>query len=158
MTNKITPVVVAVDDRYNDNNGAYQIAYLWDGETVYTEGGIYCDKVYTVNCSVEQKEAAINWKIENTELSIPYNKYCYGGRGARTYIGCTIKLAKSRKAPNKVELKVTAFHESYYDGYYNQHVGEKITVTDGNNSWVVSSNCIAEVVKGVKDIVYWAQK
>lgn len=157
--NKLSkPVVVSVDECYNENNGSYQVAYLWDGESVTTEGGIYCNKLYSVDCTPEQLQSAIEWQRENTPLTIPYNKYCYNRLGAHTYIGCVVKLKRSRLAPNGVELTVTDFHESYYCQRFNQTVTEKITVTDGNESWVVSSGCIADVVRGVKEYVYWADK
>ena len=150
-------VVVAVDERYNDNNGAYQDVYLWDGESVTMAGGMYCSKVYSVNCTPEQFEAAKQWQRDNTPETIPYNKYCYNRLGAQTWIGCIVKLARSRKAPNKTPLRVTAFHEAYYDTRYNNQVVEQVTVTDGQQSWTVSSNCINELVQGVKDYVYWAE-
>ena len=157
MTKLNTPVVVAVDERYNDNNGAYQDVYVWDGETVSMIGGMYCNKTYSVNCTADQFEAAKQWQRDNTPETIPYNKYCYNRRGAQTWIGCVVKLARSRKAPNKVELRVTDFHEAYYDTRFNNHVAEQVTVTDGQQSWTVSSNCINELVKGVKEYVYWAE-
>lgn len=153
MENSI--VVVAVDDKWNENNGAYQVAYLWDGESVTTAGGMYCNEVYHVNCTDEQFEAAKAWQIENTERSIPRNKYCYNMLGANTYIGCKVKLARSRKAPNKTVLTVTDFHESYFSEKFNNRVPEQFTVTDGVDSWTVSTGCLAEVVEGVKQYPSW---
>jgi len=34
-----TLVCVGTSERYNDNNGAYTMFYMFDGETVITEGG-----------------------------------------------------------------------------------------------------------------------
>lgn len=151
-----TQIIVAVDECYNDNNGSYQVAYIWDGKSVSTIGGMYDNKHYSVNCTEEQFLAAKLWQRENTPETIPFNKYCYNRLGANTFIGCIVKLARSKKAPNKTELKVTDFHESYYDSRFNQHVTEKVTVTDGVTSWIVSTNCINEIVKGVKEYVFWA--
>ena len=148
-------IVVAVDECYNDNNGAYQIVYVWDGEKVSTTGGMYCSDNYSVNCTSEQFEAARAWQIENTPETVPFNKYCYGGRGADTYIGCKIKLARSRKAPNKTVLTVTGFHESYYSERFNSLVPEQFTVTDGEEKWTVSTGCFAELVEGVKEYPRW---
>lgn len=150
-------VIVAVDECYNDNNGAYQVAYVWDGESVSTLGGMYDNTHYSVNCTDAEFAAAKAWQRANTPETIPFNKYCYNRLGANTFIGCIVKLARSRKAPNSVELKVTEFHESFYDSRYNQYVPERITVTDGTSSWIVSSGCINELVKGVKEYVFWAQ-
>lgn len=156
MAKLLTPVVVAVAEMYNDNNGAYQDVWLWDGEQVTISGGMYCNKVYSVNCTTDQFEAAKAWQRENTAETIPYNKYCYNRLGAQTFLGCIVQLKGSRKAPNKTDLTVIEFHESYYDNRYNQHVTEKVTVTDGQESWTVSSNCIDKLVKGVKEYVFWA--
>lgn len=120
-------------------------------------GGMYCNKIYTVNCTPEEFEAAKQWERDNTKETIPYNKYCYNRLGANTFLGCIVTLKGSRKAPNKTPLTVIKFHEAYFDKRYNQHVTEKVTVTDGVTSWDVSSNCIHELIKGVKEYVYWAE-
>lgn len=151
------PVIVAVEEKYNDNNGSYQVAYTWNGEKVERVGGMYCNKYYSVNCTAEQFQAAKQWERDNTAETIPYNKYCYNRLGAQTFLGCVVTLKGSRKAPNKTPLTVIQFHEAYFDKRWNQHVTEKVTVTDGITSWEVSSNCINELIKGVKEYVYWAE-
>lgn len=148
-------IVVAVDDKWSENNGAYQTAYIWDGKSVSTAGGMYCEEVYKVNCTDEQFKAAKDWQIKNTERTIPRNKYCYNMAGAYTYIGCKVKLSRSRKAPNKTVLTVTDFHESYFSEKFNNRVPERFTVTDGVDSWTVSTGCLAEVVEGVKEYPLW---
>lgn len=150
----MTSVCVAIDEKYSDNNGAYQIAYFWDGISVSVGGGMYDGAVYSVNCTPEQKQAAIDWMQSNCQLTANWNKYCYGGLGAFTYIGCIVKLARSRKAPNGVDLKVLDFYESRWEGSYK--VSEQVKVTDGDNVWIVSSSCISELVKGIKDLPFWA--
>lgn len=147
-------VCVAVDDKYSDNNGPYQVAYFWDGEKVEQRGGMYDHAVYSADCTDAQLKAAAEWMIANTSESANWNKYCYGGRGANTYIGCTVKLTRSRIAPNNTPLKVIAFYESEYNGSYK--TPERVVVTDGHERWAVSSGCIKELVKGIKDVVYWA--
>lgn len=153
-----TPVCIATDDRYDDSMGSYTVFYFWDGEKVTIEGGMYSDlafNAYEVNATLEQKVQASEWYVKNTEKGVNYNKYCYNGRGANTYIGCIVKLKRSRKAPNNVNLKVTDFFEGGYCSRYNQEVTEKVEVTDGENTWVVSSNCINEVVEGVIELPFW---
>lgn len=151
-----TPVCVARDDRYSDNNGAWSELYMFDGERVWKEGSMY-DHVSerSVNATLEQiVDASAVYMNQQTE-GYNYNKYCYNMRGANTFVGCIVTLSRSRKAPNNTELTVTNFHESYYDSRYNQHVSEKITISDGTSYWTVSSNCIANVVKGVKEKPFW---
>ena len=152
-------VIVAVDDLYTDNNGAYQVAYVWDGERVSQVGGMYDSNVYRVTATPEQIKAAAEYAKAEAEANTTnnWNKYCYNGRGAYTFINCIVTLKRSRKAPNKIPLKVIDFLESGYNARFNNHVGERIEVTDGETSWVVSSNCIDEVVKGVVKYPFWLQ-
>lgn len=154
----ITPVCIATEDRYDESMGSYTVFYLWDGERVTIEGGLYSDlsfDAYEVNATLDQKIQASKWYVENTEKGLNYNKYCYNGRGANTYIGCIVRLKGSRKATNNVNLKVTDFFEGGYCSRYNQKITEKVEVTDGENTWVVSSSCINEVVERVHDLPFW---
>ena len=151
-------VCIAIDHLYDDSMGDYAVFYLWDGEKVYTEGGMYSgvrSDAYEVNATREQIAAASAAYIESAPETYNYNKYCYGRRGCNTFIGCIVKLHRSRKAPNNTDLTVVDFHEAYYCNRYNQHVPEKLTVTDGVSTWAVSSNCIKTVVKGVKEKPFW---
>ena len=152
-------VIVAVEDMYNDNNGAYQIAYLWDGERVEQVGGVYDQVMYCVNATPEQIKAASEWAKANAEANPTnnWNKYCYGGRGADTFIDCIVTLKRSRKAPNIVPLKVVNFLEDVYDERFNNYTGERVEVTDGENNWVVSSGCINEVIKGFVKYPFWVK-
>lgn len=151
-------VCIAIDHKYDDSMGAYSVFYFWDGQNVSTKGGMYSGlafNAFEVNATHEQVIEASAAYMETVPETYNYNKYCYGRRGCNTFIGCIVKLHRSRKAPNSTELKVTEFHEAYYCKRYNQHVPEKITVTDSVNSWTVSSNCIKEVVKGIKEKPFW---
>lgn len=152
-------VIVAVEEKYSDNNGNYQIAHVWNGECVTQIGGVYDSNVYSVNATPEQFKAASEWAKANAEANPTnnWNKYCYGGRGADTFIDCIVTLKRSRKAPNKIPLKVVNFLENVYDARFNNYTGERIEVTDGYNNWVVSSGCINEVIKGHVDYPFWAQ-
>lgn len=156
--NKI--VCVAVDHKYSDNNGAWSEFYLFDGVNVWTEGGMYSDlayNTYEVDASHEQiVEAA---KIANAKKSPTnnYNKYANNRSGAYTYVGCIVKLSRSRKAPNKRDLKVVAFHDRFFNSHFNSWVNESIDLIDeeGNRYDSVSTNCISEVVQGVIENEWW---
>lgn len=154
-------VLVAVDERYNDNDGAYDIAIVWTGtKVVHFRNNGYVQEFHThgvPRANEEQKQAAIDYEIANTEESNNWNKYCYGGRGADTYIGCIVTLQRSRKAPNKTPLEVVDFEQEYYNEYYNNRSPERIAVlVDGSKVWV-STGCIKEVVKGVKKLPFWCK-
>ena len=148
-------VIVAVDDKYSDNNGAWQVAYVWNGERVSVTGGPYDDQVYKVDASEEQIREASEWMKKNTKPTVPFNKYCYQGRGANTYIGCLVTLKRSRKAPNGTPLCVRAFIEGGYDKMYHRYTPEQVVVSDGEQEWVVSSGCIHDVIQGVVELPFW---
>lgn len=151
-------VCIAKDDKYDDSMGAYTLFYLWDGEQVMVEGGIYSGlpyNTYEVNATHEQKVAASQAYMDAQKEGFNFNKHCYSGRGAYTFIGCVVELSRSRKAPNKTPLEVIAFFEGGYDSRYNHDRPEQVTVTDGENNWIVSSSCINKVIKGVKEKPFW---
>jgi hypothetical protein len=157
MSNNI--VCLAVDHKYSENNGAYSIFYMWDGEKVFTEGGIYSDlayDAYNVNASKDELLAASEHMREVTPFTNSYSKYANNMRGAYTFVGCVVKLARSRKAPNGVELLVVDFHDRYFSNAFGCWVDEKITVQDSNKTtYTVSIGCIKEVVKGAQELPFW---
>lgn len=134
-------IVLAREEKYNDNNGAFSLAYLWDGKKVsiknYANGydGLYHDH-YKVNATDEQKKSAVEWYI-NTAQNI-----------SGDITGCVVILKRSRKAENKKELTVLDWMPSGYDGDYWKD--EQIKVIGKNNDEVwVSANCIDKYVKGL---------
>ena len=143
-------VVVGIDDRYNDNDGAYHLAHVWDGQSVivhnYANGynkGAYYDA--EVNATVEQKMEAAEWWRDNCKET-------------ENYWDCVVVLQRSRKAPNKVPLKVVSYDAGGYNGYYNQHDPEQIQVEiekDADYAWV-NASCVKQVIKGRDP--FWAPK
>lgn len=156
------PVCLAADHKYDDSMGAYTVFWLFDGESVYTEGGMYSNlgfNHYTVNATVEQKKQALAIHMATVPETHNYNKYANSGRGAYTFVGCTVKLARSRKAPNKKDLKVVGFNDRYYNDFFGNWVDETVDLIDtvtGDTYNNISINCIKEVVKGVKEEPFWA--
>ncbi len=150
-----TPVCVAVDHKYSENTGAWSEFIFFDGVSVTIEGGIYSDlgyNAYSVDATIEQIVEAAKVANKNTQETFNYNKYS----GKATFIGCTVILKGSRKAPNKVELLVTDFNEGYFDNINYRKVSDTIRVQLPDNTFVdVSVTCIKEVVKGVKINVWW---
>lgn len=140
-------VVVAIDHKYNDNDGAYSVAWVWDGVELVCEAYAngYNQRSFedaSVDASQEQivgaAEAFAVGKLDLGKSALSqYN----------TYIGCTVKLKRSRKAPNKVELLVVDHKDSYWD-YLGRRVDAQVCVcVEGQNTWT-STGCIDEVVKG----------
>lgn len=147
-------VCVAVDRKYDDLMGVYNVAYLWDGEKVSMEGGIYQDTDYnSVTASLEERRAASVWVEANTEESGNYNKYAR----CNTYVGCVVTLKRSRKAPNKKPLLVVDFQDRYYSNAFRTWVDEKVIVLDQetDTEYTVSYGCINELVKGIKNLPFW---
>lgn len=141
-------VVVAIDHKYNDNDGAYSVAWVWDGETLTSESYAngYNNRSFEdaeVDASFLQiQEAAEAFAIGKFDLSKShFTQYS-------TFIGCTVKLKRSRKAPNNVELLVMGHADSYYDHANNRRVDAQTAVNvEGVKVWV-SQGCVNEIVKG----------
>tara|TARA_Y100000310_G_C20233141_1_gene601199 strand:+ start:120 stop:590 length:471 start_codon:yes stop_codon:yes gene_type:complete len=143
-----TPVCVKMQECYTDNNGAFNVYYMWDGEKVYNDGGTQAGFIYqNVDATKQQKIDAANWVYANTKED---DNEC-------TYVGCVVILQRCRKAPNKTPLKVLDFAEGYYNEY-NRYVVEQILVEleDSTSVWV-SYSCIKEMVKGVKKVETWVE-
>lgn len=145
-------VVVAVDHKYNDNDGAYSIAVVWDGSVAvshnYSNGynGVKFDAAVK-DATDEQVKAAAEWYI-NT-----YKDISEDHRGNPTFIGCTVTLSRSRKAPNKTPLKVTKYAAGGYNKRYGCWDQPKVCVdVQGQPVWV-SVGCISEVLQG--DTPWW---
>ncbi len=155
-------VCLAVDHKYDDSMGAYSIFWLFDGEDVFTEGGMYSGlpyNHYVVNATQDQKDKALAIYTESQIETHNYNKYANNGRGAYTFVGCIVKLARSRKAPNKKDLKVINFNDRYYNSFYGNWVDETVDLIDestGETYQNISINCIKDVVKGIKELPFWA--
>ena len=149
-------VCIAVSDGYDDSMGAYLVNYFFDTESkeVSTTGGIYSDEPRArIDATKEQIIEAEKHYMEALGESHNYNKYA----GCNTYVGCIVKLKRSRKAPNKTALKVVGFHDAYYDSRFNNRVSPKVDVLlDDETTVTVNINCIDEVVKGIKEKPFWA--
>ncbi|MCG9575410.1 hypothetical protein L1D14_04085 [Vibrio tubiashii] len=139
-------VVVGIDHRYNDNDGAYSIAHIWTGNGIrqvnYANGynnGSFQDA--EINASQSQIDAAADWYINNVK-DLSYRD------GSYTYLGCVVLLARSRKAPNNQPLKVCGYLKGGYSEKYGHWVNDSIQVEicDNNFTWV-STGCIKKIVK-----------
>lgn len=152
----IGSVVVAIDHKYNENDGAYSVAWVWDGETLSHES--YANGYN--NRSFEDAEVDATFlQISQAAEAYAVGKFDLGRshfNQYNTFIGCTVKLARSRKAPNKVELLVVDHADAYYDDNYNRRIdAQSAVMVEGVKVWV-SQSCINEVVKG--DYPWWAPK
>lgn len=121
-------VVVGIRHRYNDNDGAYHVAYFLsdDKKKLYTKmysdgyNGIPHDAV-SVNASEADIEIARKIYVDKN-MSMDDND---------SIIGCTVILSHSRKAPNNVELLVTNWHETQYNRF-GQKVPNTIDVQESD--------------------------
>lgn len=134
--------VVVIDERYNDNDGPFFDAYVLDNDEVH--------KV-TVRHQYHPLYGAssdlISWDLREKANEIYKSKNKDTNKGI--YVGCIVKLARSRKAPNGVELEVVGYTQRHFNHRLNRYIDETITVTDGESKWSVSIGCIKEVVKGI---------
>lgn len=146
-------VVVAIDSKYNDNDGAYHLAYVWNGETLevvnYSNGRNLAFDAAVKDATPEQvAEAAGYFAANKMDLS----KLGFD----TTYIGCTVILARSRKAPNKTPLRVVNWRKGGYNSYNNQHDPERVCVAlpDSDDVAWVNVGCIKEITRGCPP--WWA--
>lgn len=135
-------VVVGVDQCYSDNNGAFDVVHVWsEGEVVsHTLRDNDGNVTPKVNATEEQKAVAGDWMQSHSKDVNVRN-------GCATYIGCTVILQRSRKAPNKVALDVINHKDRQWNGNYMRYDEEQICVKVNDAAVWVSVGCIKEVVK-----------
>lgn len=137
-------VVVNVEDKYSDNNGAYDVVSYWDGEAIVTETLTgYTDKVTpAVNATSEQKAAAAAWYKANIQKEI--RKAC----GHKFIVGGSRKVSKG----NVVTL--LSYNEGGYDSRFNNYVSDSVTVrTAQGETYNISPNCLKTWIEGT--LPYW---
>lgn len=151
-------VIVAIDECYNDNWGSYDVIYIYDkfsnklrSEVVNGMNPLNKYSFEVDGTDEDIQKAGEIYAIEKWDLS---RQSSYNGN-ENTYIGCEVILSRSRKAPNKVPLKVTNYYPSYYDNKFNNRVPSAIMVVDKDgNEYVTSTSCIKEVIKGAYPFWY----
>lgn len=141
-------VVVAIDHRYNDNDGPYSVAWVWDGVELTCE--TYANGYNGRSFDDADVDAKTTGQILLAAEAYAVGKFDLGRlcSGSNTYIDCVVKLKGSRKAPNNVELLVVDHENSYYDSSYNRRVDAKIQVQLRDERVWVNQSCINEIVKG----------
>lgn len=138
-------VVVGIKDKYTDNNGHEISCIVWDGNTcevVKVISGYTKFTTYDVDASLSQIELAKEWWVRN---HIQQNMVLGSINDMKHLYSSTVILQRSRKAPNKVVLKVTDWHTGYVDNYGN-NIQPQVCVSNGNEKWWVSYNCVKQVV------------
>lgn len=145
-------VVVGIEHCYNDSNGSYSLAYVWNGKVIrienYANGynnGSFDDA--RVNATREEIKRAGDWYEFNQKDNA-------GG----TYVGCVVSLRRCRKAKNCVPLKVESFVRGEYNTRHGRYEGSRVFVrgVDGSENAWVSVGCIHQVLKGVRP--FWARE
>jgi len=137
-------VVVNVEGRYSDNNGAYDVVSFWDGSEITTETfGGYTDKpTPNVNATSEQKASAAAWYKANIkkETSKAYgHKFIIGG---------------SRKVAKGAIVTLLSYNEGGYSSRFNNYVQDSVTVQlEDGSTQTISPNCLKTWVEGV--FPYW---
>lgn len=141
----MTKVIVAINEYYSDNNGAWEVAVLWDGTSISFAGSCY--EVIPNNFapwgSKEDKLAAAEW-FANNKLDVGYKDYL----GVNTYIGCVVELKRSKAAPNGVPLTVVDYIPETYSEFLGHKISAKVVVDVNGKLVKVSPNCVNNVIKG----------
>ena len=137
-------VVVNVEGRYSDNNGAYDVVSYWDGSEIITETlGGYTDKpTPSVNATIEQKHEAALWYKANVKKEISRafgHKFIVGG---------------SRKVSKGAIVTLLSYNEGGYDSRFNSYVQDTVTVQlEDGSTQTISPNCLKTWEEGV--LPYW---
>lgn len=137
-------VVVNVEERYSDNNGAYDVVSYFDGETITTETlGGYTDKVTpVVNATAEQKALAAMWYKANIQ------------KESSKSIGHKFIVGGSRKVSKGAIVTLLSYNQGGYDSRYNNYVQDSVTVkTVEGETYNISPNCLKIWVEGT--LPYW---
>lgn len=147
--------VVARDQKYSENNGAWVRAIVYDEEKreVFYVGGVYAslelnDPGFQKMASEKQVKAA-NKIWQHTKMD------CGTLQDETTYIGCIVTLTRSRHATNNIPLLVTNFKDKHWSskGYMVPPRIEVEHLVTLERNWV-NRNCIQEVIAGKS--AWWA--
>ncbi|AIM40621.1 hypothetical protein [Vibrio phage VpKK5] len=151
-------VVVATEDRFNDNDGSYHLAYIWNGVSLrtlnYSNGynNVPFDAAQ-VDATPEQKEAAAEWYASTIKPS--------HGR-LSTFIGHQYLVKRSRKIKKGTKVVVRNVSDRMYNPRFNTYDPERalVEVVDttehheaGYCCWI-SLGCLDEWVHGARP--WWA--
>lgn len=137
-------VVVNVEEKYSDNNGAYDVISYWDGKAITTEtltGNN--DKITpSVNATSFQRQDAAHWYKTNVkkETSKAFgHKFIVGG---------------SRKVSKGAIVTLLSYNKGGYDSRFNTYVQDTVTVsTAAGETYKISPNCLKTWVEGT--LPYW---
>lgn len=143
---KETPVVVNVEERYSDNNGAYDVVSYWDGLEITTEtltGNT--DKITpSVNATNFQKHEAAYWYKANIQ------------KETSKAIGHKFIVGGSRKIAKGVIVELLSYNVGGYDSRFNNYVSDSVTVkTEQGETYNISTNCLKTWVEGT--LPYWGE-
>lgn len=134
--------IVGIQEKYNDNDGAFSIAYYLND-----------DKSELLQCNFSNgynsvKYDAVVVNASDADITIARQLYRIQKFNTTNYIGCYVILKGSRLAQNNVELYVVDYRQSEYNNFGTK-TPEKITVPDINGKRVwVSTSCIKTITMG----------
>ena len=156
---KENEIIINEECLFNQDWGDYSVLWIWNTKEKvlrtelingYTNYYTSDFSKHIVNDDDILKEASEYYQLNMKDYN--YNKWI--GNGTNTYVGCTVVLKRSRKAPNKVRLKVVEYIQGGYDSYYNHHIPALIVVEDDEGiRYSTSVSTIDKVVLGCKP--YW---
>ena len=143
-------VIVAIDDKYSDNDGPYHIAYIWDGDKVYIvnySNGYtkYAHHDGVVDATPEQHTQACNWHRDHVPP-----RDCEAG-----LIGHRFTVKRSRKVKKGSLVEVREFYRGGYDATYGNWVNDQVRVKviesehgQEDQHFTISSGCLDEWKRG----------
>lgn len=140
--------VLAKEECYNDNEGAYSLAYLLNDNEVIVE------KYAHSRDNLHHNDVKVNASKEEIQLGAEILAVQNAKKGNyKNLVDCVVVLHRSRKAPNKIPLNVLGEISSHYNEY-NRFIPDQIIVDVNGVHEIVSKSCVKEVIRG--ELPFWA--
>ena len=136
--------VVNVEEKYSDNNGAYDVVSYWNNSEITTETltGNTARVTPSVNATNKQKQEAALWYKANIKKEVSKafgHKFIVGG---------------SRKVVKGAIVTLLSYNEGGYSSRFNNYVQDSVTVQlEDGSTQTISPNCLKTWVEGV--FPYW---
>ena len=132
--------LITTEEKYSDNDGAYDVCHYWDGEQIIQETlrGDSAQPTTTIRATKKEVAQAVEWYKANNRIR----------PDSRKVIGHKFIVRGSRKVKKDTLVTVVDFYDTGRYGYKVAVKDEEGQVTDG-----ISPSCLAEWVESPAP--YW---
>lgn len=140
MPNKL----LIIDEKYNDNDGAYDVHIVWTGNEV--------DHHVVKNYSGSKPPATEPATAKDYEKALEWWLAQPVSNSSRDCIGCTYLTKGSRKVPNGTEVTVYSFRVAQRQGKWQMPNQVTVELPDKTRE-TISASCLHSFIKGT--VPYW---